>query len=137
MTLDAALSGSQDPIAGIDDRGEANVWIQTTYYVICSAKRSCGWYGCNSLTCSHIDGILTNNAKRQLYRYDSSGMAPLVRYGMEMSAMQERPSPGAGHWLLTGLWRALAGTTNASHRRPYSPPYYLESARVSREIDHL
>jgi len=44
---------------------------------------------------------------------------------------------GAGHRLLTNLWRALAGTTNASHRRLYSPPYYLERARLSREIDRL
>ena len=43
---------------------------------------------------------------------------------------------GAGHRLLTSLWRALAGTTTASHRRRYSPPYYLESARLSREIDY-
>jgi hypothetical protein len=44
---------------------------------------------------------------------------------------------GAGHRLLTGLWRVLAGSTNASHRHPYSPPYYLECARLSREIDRL
>lgn len=43
----------------------------------------------------------------------------------------------AGHRLLAGLWRALADWTNASHRRPYSPPYYLERARLSREIDRL
>jgi hypothetical protein len=113
-------------------------------------------------------------------------MASLARYGMEMSAMQERPRAsattsdapneplpqaraavppvevrvtevliteqevvistaaavapqlqGAGRRLVTSLWRALAGTTNASHRRPYSPPYYLECARLSREIDRL
>jgi hypothetical protein len=40
---------------------------------------------------------------------------------------------GAGHRLLTSLWRVLAGWTNASHRRPY----YLERARMSREIDRL
>lgn len=45
--------------------------------------------------------------------------------------------PGAGQRLLTSLWRVLAGSTNASHRRPYSPPYYLECARLSREIDRL
>jgi hypothetical protein len=44
---------------------------------------------------------------------------------------------GAGHRLLASLWRVLAGWTNASHRRPYSPPYYLERARMSREIDRL
>jgi hypothetical protein len=43
----------------------------------------------------------------------------------------------AGHRLLTSLWRALAGSTNAAHRRPYSPPYYLERARLSREIERL
>jgi hypothetical protein len=43
----------------------------------------------------------------------------------------------AGNRLLAGLWRALAGWTNASHRHPYSPPYYLERARLSREIDRL
>jgi DNA-binding PucR family transcriptional regulator len=96
-------------------------------------------------------------------------MASLARYGMEMSAMQERPtasvmtsdalnellprgdqnlsgphlnlhnsppSMGSVHRLLTSLWRALAGT-NASHRRLCSPPYYLEYARLSREIDRL
>jgi hypothetical protein len=51
--------------------------------------------------------------------------------------MQKRPSLGAGHRLLTSLWRALAETTNASHRRLYSQPYYLERARLSREIDRL
>jgi hypothetical protein len=44
---------------------------------------------------------------------------------------------GAGPRLLASLWRVLAGSTNASHRRPYSPPYYLECARLSREIDRL
>jgi hypothetical protein len=44
---------------------------------------------------------------------------------------------GAGHRLLTSLWRVLAGWANAGHRRPYSPPYYLERARLSREIDRL
>ena len=44
---------------------------------------------------------------------------------------------GAGHRLLASLWRVLGGWTNASHRRPYSPPYYLERARLSREIDRL
>jgi hypothetical protein len=44
---------------------------------------------------------------------------------------------GAGHRLLASLWRVLAGSTNASHRRRYSPPYYLECARLSREIDRL
>jgi hypothetical protein len=44
---------------------------------------------------------------------------------------------GAGHRLLARLWRVLEGWTNASHRRPYSPPYYLERARMSREIDRL
>jgi hypothetical protein len=43
----------------------------------------------------------------------------------------------AGHRLLASLWRVLAGWTKASHRRPYSPPYYLERARLSREIDRL
>jgi hypothetical protein len=47
---------------------------------------------------------------------------------------------GAGPRLVTSLWRVLAGSTNAPHRRPYSPPYYLEPyylerARLSREID--
>jgi hypothetical protein len=51
--------------------------------------------------------------------------------------MQRRPSLGARHRLLASLWRVLAGTTNASHRRVYSPPYYLERARLSREIDRL
>jgi hypothetical protein len=44
---------------------------------------------------------------------------------------------GAGDRLLASLWRVLAGWTYASHRRPYSPPYYLERARMSREIDRL
>jgi len=44
---------------------------------------------------------------------------------------------GTGLRLLASLWRALAGWPNASHRRPYSPPYYLERARMSREIDRL
>jgi hypothetical protein len=44
---------------------------------------------------------------------------------------------GTGHRLLASLWRVLAGSTNASHQRPYSPPYYLERARMSREIDRL
>ncbi|HVQ51004.1 MAG TPA: hypothetical protein VMS92_13255 [Mycobacterium sp.] len=44
---------------------------------------------------------------------------------------------GTGHRFLAGLWRVLAGWPNASHRRPYSPPYYLERARMSREIDRL
>jgi hypothetical protein len=44
---------------------------------------------------------------------------------------------GAGRRLLTRLSRVSAGTTNASHRRPHFPPYYLESARLSREIDRL
>ena len=44
---------------------------------------------------------------------------------------------GADHRLLARLWRVLEGWTNASHRRPYSPPYYLERARMSREIDRL
>jgi hypothetical protein len=43
----------------------------------------------------------------------------------------------AGHRLLTSLWQVLAGSTNALHRRRYSPPYYLECARLSREIDRL
>jgi hypothetical protein len=43
----------------------------------------------------------------------------------------------AGQRLLTSLWRALAGTTTGSHRRRYFPPYYLECARLSREIDRL
>jgi hypothetical protein len=89
-------------------------------------------------------------------------MASLARYGMEMRAMQERPwssattadaleqevvfstaatvAPqrhGPGYRFFTSLWRALADWTNALHRRPYSPPYYLESARLSREIDRL
>ena len=44
---------------------------------------------------------------------------------------------GAGHRLLARLWRVLEGWTYASQRRPYSPPYYLERARMSREIDRL
>jgi len=44
---------------------------------------------------------------------------------------------GTGHRLLAGLWRVLAEWPNTSHRRPYSPPYYLERARMSREIDRL
>jgi hypothetical protein len=43
----------------------------------------------------------------------------------------------AGHPFLTRLWRVLAGSTNAPRRRPYSPPYYLECARLCREIDRL
>jgi len=43
----------------------------------------------------------------------------------------------AGHRLLASLLRLLAGSTNASHRRQYSPPHYLERARLSREIDRL
>ena len=39
--------------------------------------------------------------------------------------------------LLASLWRVVAGWPNASHRRPYSPPYYLERARMSREFDRL
>src|SRR6476646_7234744 len=35
----------------------------------------------------------------------------------------------AGHRLLASLRRVLAGSTSAPHRRPYSPPYYLERAR--------
>jgi hypothetical protein len=50
---------------------------------------------------------------------------------------RDSPGLGAGHRLLTSMWRALAGTANASHRRPYSPPYYIERARLSREIDRL
>src|SRR5260370_27735146 len=41
---------------------------------------------------------------------------------------------GAGHRLLTRLWRVLAGSTKASHRPPYSPPYYLQCARLSPRI---
>jgi hypothetical protein len=44
---------------------------------------------------------------------------------------------GAGRRLLTSLRRVLAGSMNASHGRRYSPPYYLECARLSREIDRL
>jgi hypothetical protein len=44
---------------------------------------------------------------------------------------------GTGNWLLAGLWRVLAEWPKASHRRPYSPPYYLERARMSREIERL
>jgi hypothetical protein len=44
---------------------------------------------------------------------------------------------GAGQRLLASVWRVVAGWPNASHRRPYSPPYYLERARMSREIDRL
>ena len=44
---------------------------------------------------------------------------------------------GAGHRLLARLWRVLERWTYASQRRPYSPPYYLERARLSREIDRL
>jgi hypothetical protein len=43
----------------------------------------------------------------------------------------------AGRRLLAGLWRALAGWRNPSHRHPSCPPYYLERARLSREIDRL
>jgi hypothetical protein len=57
--------------------------------------------------------------------------------GPHLNRRDSRPGLGAGHRLLTSLWRALAGTTNASHRRLYSPPYYLEHARLSREIDRL
>jgi hypothetical protein len=57
--------------------------------------------------------------------------------GLHLNRRDSRPGLGAGHRLLTGLWRALAGTRNASHRRRYSPPYYLERARLSREIDRL
>jgi Na+/H+-translocating membrane pyrophosphatase len=44
---------------------------------------------------------------------------------------------GTGHRLLAGLWRVLAWWPNESHRRQYSPPYYIERARMSREIDRL
>jgi hypothetical protein len=44
---------------------------------------------------------------------------------------------GAGHRLLARLWGVWAGWTNASHRHPYSLPYYLEHARLSREIDRV
>jgi hypothetical protein len=44
---------------------------------------------------------------------------------------------GARHRLLASLCRVLAGSTKASHRRQYSPPYYLERARLSREIDRV
>jgi hypothetical protein len=92
-------------------------------------------------------------------------MESLARCGMEMREMQERPgasattsvavdepipqagaavapvdvpaTEGVGHRLLTSLRRVLAGPTNAAHRRPYSPPYYLERARLSREIERL
>ena len=43
----------------------------------------------------------------------------------------------AGQRPLARLWSVLEGWANASHRRPYSPPYYLERARMSREIDRL
>jgi hypothetical protein len=43
----------------------------------------------------------------------------------------------ASHRLVTSLWQVLAGSRNSSHRRPYPPPYYLECARLSREIDRL
>jgi hypothetical protein len=58
-----------------------------------------------------------------------------VIFGTAAAAAPQRQ--GAGHRLLASLWRVLAGSTNASHRRPYSPPYYLERARLSREIDRL
>jgi len=49
-----------------------------------------------------------------------------------------RPSLGAaGHQLLTSVWRVLAARTNGSHRRPDSRLYYLEGARLSREIERL
>ena len=57
--------------------------------------------------------------------------------GPYLNRRDSRPGLGAGHRLLTSLWRALAGTTNASHRHVYSPPNYLERARLSREIDRL
>ena len=44
---------------------------------------------------------------------------------------------GPGRRLLSSLWRMSAGSRNPSHRRAYSPPYYLEAARLSREIDRL
>jgi hypothetical protein len=43
----------------------------------------------------------------------------------------------AGHRLLASLRRVLTGSTKAPRRRPYSPPYYLERARLSREIDRI
>jgi len=87
-------------------------------------------------------------------------MASLARYGMEMREMQERARASATTSVaievavgraaamavhgqralrrrLTRLWRVLAGSTNAAHRRPYSPPYYLERARLYREIERL
>jgi hypothetical protein len=100
-----------------------------------------------------------------------SGMASLARYGMEMSAMHERPRASAmtsdafmeplphgdqilsgprlngrdsrpslgaaGHRFLTSVWRALAAPTNASHGHHNSRLYYLEGARLSREIERL
>jgi hypothetical protein len=44
---------------------------------------------------------------------------------------------GPSHRLLTNLWRVLTGRNSASHRRPYRPRYYLECARLSREMDRL
>jgi hypothetical protein len=44
---------------------------------------------------------------------------------------------GAGRRFRTRLWRGLAGSTKAPHRRRYFPPYYFECARLSREIDRL
>jgi hypothetical protein len=44
---------------------------------------------------------------------------------------------GARHRFLTRLSRVLAGSTNAPHRRSYAPPYYLECARLSREMGRL
>jgi hypothetical protein len=60
---------------------------------------------------------------------------PEVVFGTAAAVAPQRQ--GGGDRLLTSLWRVLAGSTNASHRRPYSPPCYLECARLSREIDRL
>jgi hypothetical protein len=58
-----------------------------------------------------------------------------VVFGTAVDVTPQRQ--GAGHRLLASLWRALAGWTNASQRRPCSPPFYLERARLSREMDRL
>jgi len=58
--------------------------------------------------------------------------------GPHLNGRDSRPSLGATrHRLLTSVWRALAATTNASYWRHYSRLYYLEGARLSREIERL
>ena len=72
-----------------------------------------------------------------------TGAALMSRYGMEVMEVVSgthaaaTPRHWAGHRLLASLVRVLAGWANASHRRPYSSRYYLERARLSREMDRL